>query len=115
MSSAVSAGRLDTRITLLQPTRTVSGGVNTVAYTSYREVWCNAKQITFRESLNSQIELQNETYTLLMRYISGITPDWAVTLKGLRYKVLTVNADKTAGTLILGVELDNTITQEPTS
>lgn len=111
----IAAGKLDTRITLLQPSRAVVSGQNRTTYTDYKTVWANARQITFREGLTSQVQLQNETYTLMMRYIAGITPDWAVRMKGIRYRVLTVNADKTSGSLILGIELDNSITQEPTS
>ena len=115
MATNLDAGKLDTRVTLLRPAKTVTGGTHSVTYTDYRTVWANARQITFREGLTSQVQLQNETYTLMMRYFAGITPDWAVRMKGIRYRVLTVNADKTAGSLILGIELDNSITQEPTS
>ena len=111
----LAAGKLDTRITLLQPAKTVTGGAHSVTYTDYKAVWANARQVTFRESMTAQVQLQNETYTLMMRYVAGITPDWAVRMKGIRYRVLSVNADKTAGSLILGIELDNSITQEPTS
>ena len=111
----LAAGKLDTRITLLRPAKTVTGGAHSVTYTEYKAVWANARQVTFRESMTAQVQLQNETYTLAMRYIPGITPDWAVRMHGIRYRVMTVNADKSAGSLILGIELDNTITQEPTS
>jgi len=109
----IAAGKLDTRITLLQPARAVISGQNRTTYTDYKAVWANARQITFRESMASQVQLQNETYTLVMRYIAGITPDWAVRMRGLRYRILTINADKTAGMITLGIELDNSITQEP--
>ena len=111
----LAAGKLDTRITLLQPAKTVTGGAHSVTYTDYKTVWANARQITFRESMAAQVQLQNETYTLLMRYIAGITPDWAVRMRGLRYRILTINADKAAGMITLGIELDNSITQEPTT
>ncbi len=111
----LAAGKLDTRIMLHRPVKTVTGGAHSVAYTEYKAVWANARQVTFRESMMAQVQLQNETYTLAMRYIAGITPDWAVRMRGIRYRVMTVEADKSAGSLILGIELDNTITQEPTS
>lgn len=111
----IAAGKLDTRITLLQPARTIIAGANKITYTDYKTVWANTRQITFRESMAAQVQLQNETYTIIIRYTPGITPDWAVRMKGLRYRVLTVNADKAAGILTLGIELDNSITQEPSS
>lgn len=111
----LAAGKLDTRVTLLRPSRAVVSGQNRTTYTDYKTVWANARQITFRESMAAQVQLQNETYTLMMRYVAGITPDWAVRMKGIRYRVLTVNADKTAGSIILGIELDNSITQEPST
>ena len=111
----LAAGKLDTRIMLLQPARAIIAGANKITYTDYKTVWANTRQITFRESMAAQVQLQNETYTLAMRYIPGITPDWAVMMRGIRYRVMTVNSDKSAGSLILGIELDNTITQEPTS
>lgn len=111
----IAAGKLDTRITLLQPARTIIAGANKITYTDYKTVWANTRQITFRESMAAQVQLQTETYTIVMRYIAGITPDWAVRMRGLRYRILTINADKAAGILTLGIELDNSITQEPTS
>lgn len=111
----IAAGKLDTRITLLRPSRSVISGQNRTTYTDYKTVWANVRQITFRESMAAQVQLQNETYTIIIRYTPGITPDWAVRMKGLRYRVLTVNADKAAGILTLGIELDNSITQEPSS
>lgn len=111
----IAAGKLDTRITLLRPARAVVSGQNRTTYTDYKTVWANARQITFRESMAAQVQLQNETYTLVMRYIAGITPDWAVRMRGLRYRILTINADKTAGMITLGIELDNSITQEPST
>lgn len=106
---------MDTRITLLQPSRSVISGRNRTTYTDYKAVWANARQITFRESMASQVQLQNDTYTLVMRYIAGITPDWAVRMRGIRYRILTINADKSGGMITLGIELDNSITQEPAS
>lgn len=111
----IAAGIMDTRITLLRPVRGVASGGHTVAYTEFKTVWANVRQLTFRESIRSQVELQTETYTLLMRYISGITPDWAVMMDGIRYRVISVNAERREDRLILGVELDNSLTQEPSS
>lgn len=113
MISNVSAGRLHHQIKLLQPTKTLnSSGSHIVTYTTVGTVWCNLKQITLREAMSSNVELQTETYTVLMRYRSGIGQDWCVELPNkCRYKIVSINTDTSAGMMILGVELDNTIIQ----
>ena len=62
--------------------------------------------------MNSSVEMPTETYTILMRYRPGITQDWCVELPNkCRYRVVSINTDTSAGMMILGVELDNTIIQ----
>jgi SPP1 family predicted phage head-tail adaptor len=107
------AGKLDTRIALLRPITTVdAAGAHITEFETVAETWANVRQITFRESMKLQVELQTETYTIMIRYRTGITPAWCVNLRGKRYRILTINADRSAGQIILGVELDNSITQE---
>lgn len=113
MISNVSAGKLNYQITLLRPTKTLSGaGAHSITYESAGTVWANLKQISLREAMSSNVELQTETYTVLMRYRSGIGQDWCVQMpNGMRYRIASINADKLSGMMILGVELDNTIIQ----
>lgn len=113
MISNVSAGRLSYQVTLMKPVKTLnSQGAHSITYTSAGTVWANLKQISLREAMSSNVELQTETYTVLMRYRSGIGQDWCVELPNkLRYKIVSINTDKLSGMMILGVELDNTIIQ----
>ena len=113
MISNVSAGRLNYQVTLMKPVKTLSSqGAHSITYTSAGTVWANLKQISLREAMSSNVELQTETYTVLMRYRSGIGQDWCVELPNkLRYKIVSINTDKLSGMMILGVELDNTIIQ----
>lgn len=109
----LGAGRLDKQIKLYEPTRTVTAGVHKISYELKYTIWANIKQITLREMMQTNVELQNETYTLYMRYKTGITNKWRVELpNGNKYRIITINTDKATGTMILGVELDNSITQE---
>lgn len=109
----IDAGTLDSRVTLLEPTRTLdSTGHHTVTYTEKATLWANIKQITLREAINSNVELQTETYTVMMRYLSGITNEWRMVLpNGCRYRLMSINADKRADCMIIGIELDNQIVQ----
>lgn len=113
MISNVNAGKLNYQVTLLKPVKTLNGqGAHSITYTSAGTVWANLKQISLREAMTSSVELQTETYTVLMRYRSGIGQDWCVELPNkLRYKIVSINTDKLSGMMILGVELDNTIIQ----
>lgn len=113
MISNVSAGRLNYQVTLMKPVKTLSSqGAHSITYTSAGTVWANLKQISLREAMSSNVELQTETYTVLMRYRAGIGQDWCVELPNkLRYKIVSINTDKLSGMMILGVELDNTIIQ----
>lgn len=113
MISNVSAGKLRDQIKLLKPSKTLNtSGSHVVTYTTVGTVWCNLKQVTLREIMNSSVEMPTETYTILMRYRPGITQDWCVELpNGCRYRVVSINTDTSAGMMILGVELDNTIIQ----
>lgn len=116
MQDNIGAGRLDTRIGLLAPVITVSSsGAHVTAYSEAAKVWANVKQVTLRESMRANVELQSETYTILIRYRAGITPAWAVSLNGRRYRIISINASRDLGQIILGVELDNSITQEVTT
>ena len=116
MISNIDAGRLDQRITLLEPTKTLNTGSHTLSYKDNATVWANVKQLTLRETISSNVELQTETYTILLRYRSGITQDWCVRLPNQkRYRIISINTDKTAGAMILGIELDNSIVQKVTS
>ena len=94
MISNVSAGKLRDQIKLLKPSKTLNtSGSHIVTYTNVGTVWCN---------LN----------TILMRYRPGITQDGCVELPNkCRYRVVSINTDTSAGMMILGVELDNTIIQ----
>ena len=113
VSQLPGAGRLDTRIALLRPVTTIDEtGAHITEFETVAETWANVRPITFREIMKSQIELQTDTYTILIRYRAGITPAWCVNLRGKRYRILTINADRSAGQIILGVELDNSIIQE---
>lgn len=114
MISNVNAGKLNYQVTLLKPAKTLNGqGAHSITYTSAGTVWANLKQISLREAMTSNVELQTETYTVLMRYRSGIGQDWCVELPNkLRYKIVSINTDKLSGMMILGVELDNTIIQK---
>ena len=113
MISNVNAGKLNYQVTLMKPVKTLnSQGAHSITYTSAGTVWANLKQISLREAMSSNVELQTETYTVLMRYRSGIGQDWCVELPNkLRYKIVSINTDKLSGMMILGVELDNTIIQ----
>lgn len=109
----LGAGRLDKQIKLYEPTRTVTAGVHKISYELKYTVWANVKQLTLREIMKTNVELQSETYTIYMRYKQGITNKWRVEFQnGNKYRIITINTDKTTGTMILGVELDNSITQE---
>lgn len=113
MISNVNAGKLNYQVTLMKPVKTLSSqGAHSITYTSAGTVWANLKQISLREAMTSNVELQTETYTVLMRYRSGVGQDWCVELPNkLRYKIVSINTDKLSGMMILGVELDNTIIQ----
>lgn len=113
VSQLPGAGRLDTRIALLRPVTTINEfGAHITEFETVAETWANVRQITFRESMKSQVELQTETYTVMIRYRTGITPAWCINLRGKRYRILSINADRSAGQIILGIELDNSIIQE---
>lgn len=116
MQANVEAGRLDTRIGLMRPVQTVSAtGAHVVIYAEPLYVWANVRQLTLRENMKAQVQLQSETYTVLMRYRAGISPDWAVELHGRRYRIISINASRSEGQMILGIELDNSIAQEVTT
>lgn len=109
----IGAGRLDKQIKLYEPTTAVTGGVHTTEYKLKYTVWANLKQVTLREIIKSNVELQSETYTAYIRYKAGITNRWRVELpNGKYYRINTINVDSVAGSIILGIELDNSITQE---
>lgn len=111
-----AAGRLDTRVGLLRPTTEVTAtGAHVKAYEKAATVWANVRQITLRESMRANVELQSETYTVLIRYRAGLTPDWCVELRGRRYRIMSLNVIPEQGQIILGIELDNSITQEVTT
>lgn len=108
-----NAGKLDTRIALLRPVTTITGtGAHITEFETVVEVWSNLRQITLRESMKSQVELNQETYTALIRYRPGITLQWCVSFRGKRYRIISINTDRAAGQIILGIELDNSIIQE---
>lgn len=112
----VNAGKLDKRITLLKPTVDYSTGNTVRTYTEAVKVWANVKQLTLKDLVTSQYELVSETYTVLIRYIKGIKPDWAVMLpNGCRYVITGINTYHGDGYLILSIELDNTEVQEVAS
>lgn len=108
----IYAGKLDKRITFLKPTKSIVNGKNTVVYEEYKKVWANIKQITLRESIQSNVELSTETYTVLCRYVEGIGADWCIEYKSLRYRIVSINTLISEGSMIIGIELDNSIVQE---
>lgn len=108
----IYAGKLDKRIKLLKPTKTIVSGKNTVTYEDFKTIWANVKQITLRESIQSNVELSTETYTVLCRYVEGIGADWCIEYKSLRYRIVSINTLISEGSMIIGIELDNSIVQE---
>lgn len=112
----IRAGQLDKRVELLSPTSEITGaGSHSTTYKSEGYRWANVRQITLREQLRMQVELEQDTYTVLMRYLAGVKPGWCLSWGGNRYRVISAEADKTTGYMILGAELDNSIIQEATT
>jgi hypothetical protein len=53
---------------------------------------------------------------VLMRYRPGITQEWCLRLPNQkRYRIISINTDPESGAMILGAELDNSISQTVTS
>lgn len=103
-------------MTLLRPTSAITGaGAHNTTYADAGKRWANVRQITLREQLRSQVELQQDTYTVLMRYLAGLKPGWCLSWGGLRYRIISIEHDRATGYMILGAELDNSIIQEATT
>lgn len=103
-------------MTLLRPTSAITeAGAHNTTYADAGKRWANVRQITLREQMRSQVELQQDTYTVLMRYLAGIKPGWCLSWGGLRYRVISIEHDRATGYMILGAELDNSIIQEATT
>lgn len=103
-------------MTLLRPTSAITGaGAHNTTYADAGKRWANVRQITLREQMRSQVELQQDTYTVLMRYLAGLKPGWCLSWGGLRYRVISIEHDRATGYMILGAELDNSIIQEATT
>jgi SPP1 family predicted phage head-tail adaptor len=112
----LGAGKLDKKIKLFEPSKTTDMGTHVTNYKLKYTVWANIRQITLRELIRNNVEMQAETYTIYLRYKSGITNNWRVQLpNGNYYRILSINTDTGTGTMILGVELDNSVTQEVAS
>ena len=112
----IRAGDLNTRVTLLRPTSAITeAGAHSTTYADAGKRWANVRQITLREQMRSQVEFQQDTYTVLMRYLAGIKPGWCLSWGGLRYRVISIEHDRATGYMILGAELDNSIIQEATT
>lgn len=112
----LSAGKLDKKIKFYEPTEHKTIGTHTPTYEFKFSVWANIRQLTLRELMKTDVELQSETYTCVMRYKSGITNAWRVQLpNGNYYRILTINTDVSSGSMTIGVELDNSIVQETSS
>ena len=116
MISNIPAGKLTARVTLLRPASTITTGSHVKTYTDDVTVWANLKQVSLREIMRSQVEMQTETYTVLMRYRPGITQEWCLRLPNQkRYRIISINTDPKSGAMIIGAELDNSISQTVTS
>ena len=110
------AGALDKRVRLQRPVKKLNTtGAHVTTFEDAGGAWANVRQITLRESLRSQVELQQETYTVMIRYRAGISTDWALTWDGKRYRILSIECDRSTGYIIIGCELDNSIIQETTT
>ena len=121
MRIRIYAGQLNRKIELLRPSAEIDGaGSHIKTFTSAGYRWANIRQITLREQLRMQVELEQDTYTVLMRYLAGVKPGWCkpgwcLSWGGNRYRVISAEADKATGYMILGAELDNSIIQEATT
>ena len=116
MIANIAAGKLTARVTLLRPASTITTGSHVKTYTDDVTVWANIKQVSLREIMRSNVEMQTETYTVLMRYRPGITQEWCLRLPNQkRYRIISINTDPESGAMILGAELDNSIAQTVTS
>lgn len=116
MQVRIYAGQLNRKIELLRPSAEIDGaGSHIKTFTSVGYRWANIRQITLREQLRMQVELEQDTYTVLMRYLAGVKPGWCLSWGGNRYRVISAEADKATGYMILGAELDNSIIQEATT
>lgn len=112
----LAAGKLDKRVKLYEPTQNIVVGTHTPTYNLKYTVWANVRQLTLRELMKTDVELQSETYTVVMRYIKGITNKWRVELpNGNYYRILTINTEGSTGSMTIGIELDNSIVQETSS
>lgn len=104
----ISAGQLNQRIKLLHPVVNSSGVViPSEEGTEYKSVWANVRPITAREQMRNQLEVQSLNFTVLIRYVSGITQQDYVIYKGLRYLINSIELSPDNDYIILAITYDS--------
>lgn len=108
----ISAGLLNERITILKPSRQLSGGVYSELYVPFRLAWARVSPLRASDKAAAQLELSAEVLNVWTRYIPGMRSTFKILWRGRRYDILTIENRKPEGYLLISAELDNSITQE---
>lgn len=95
----MDAGKLDRRITLLQPVpRKTPSGQPVNDYQPLPPIWASVKQISGREQLRAGRELSGSEYSIWLRYHSTLANGWRVILDtGETLKVAALSSDRRGG------------------
>ena len=93
----IDSGKLRSRIEI------VDHDLNSVC-----EVWADVRPITTREMLRSQVEITTDTYTIQIRFRSGLNTTMKVRYKSIIYDIIGITDSYADDSIILTVEMSNT-------
>lgn len=108
----LSANTLTERVKLYSAVKTKVNGDITETYTLIKTVWANVRGVTFKQQLQSNVEVMNNTFTVLCRYIKDLSIDTKVEYKGIKYDIIKIDTDVANGSMILAIQLNQDTRQE---
>lgn len=91
----IPSGKLRSRIKLLDH------NMNEIA-----SVWADVRPITTREMLRNGALIANDTYTVQIRYRSGLNTAMLVEYKSVMYNIIGITDDYASDNIIITMEMD---------
>lgn len=98
----MDAGKLNQRISIYAPL--ANSGLRSIDDFSLLDtVWADVRAVTAREQIRSGVEVQSGVFTVMIRYLRGITMDCVIKYGDFYYSIDSLQVDPIRAEITLAV------------
>ena len=109
MSIDVKGGSLSKRIKIYAPKDGISTFKSIDDYDLLRECWGYIEQVSARSQIYAGLEVQDQQYTVSVRFFHGLHIDCLVCINGYYHRIDSIQAKYAKGQIIISCHFDSRI------